>query len=170
MEINLTDIIGKNERFSCLESLESLLCGVALDSPVDAIITARQKNEEDYTLSGSISGSVTTACDRCGKEISLAVDREFQYRICIGGQSECGAEYQCSNEDCETLYLTEAAIDSETIIAEQFVLAIPVQRLCDDLCKGLCKECGNDLNKKMCMCGEGNPNSPFAILKKLQQK
>ena len=170
MKINLTDIIGKNEQFSCLESLDSLLYGVALDSPVDAIVIASQKDDENYTLSGTIRGAVITACDRCGREISIDFEREFQYIVCIGSQPECSAEYQCSNEDCEILYLAEAAIDSETIIAEQFVLAIPVQRLCNDLCKGLCKECGVDLNKKVCMCGEDNSNSPFAILKKLQQK
>ncbi len=170
MKINFKDIVGKNEQFSCLESLDSLLCGVTLGGPVDATITARHKDEGNYTLSGTVSGSFATACDRCGKEVSLTVERAFQYIICIGRQPERGAEYQCSNEDCETLYLAEAAIDIETIIAEQFVLAIPVQRLCNDLCKGLCKECGIDLNKKVCMCKEGNSNSPFAILKKLQQK
>ncbi len=170
MKINLTDIVGRNEQFSRLESLGSLICGITLDSPVDVIITAKQKDKDNYTLSGVISGSVTTDCDRCGIEFVLTVEREFQYIICIGRQPEYGAEYQCSNEDCEKLYLAEAAIDSETIIAEQFVLAIPVQRLCKHLCKGICKECGTDLNVKVCTCGESNSNSPFAILKKLQQK
>ncbi len=170
MKMNLADIVGKSEQFSCFESLHSLLYDATLDSPVDVVLTVRQKNEESYTLSGTINGSVTTACDRCGKVMPLGISREFEYALRIGTQPEFNAEYQCSNEDCETLYLAEAAIDSDKIIAEQFLLAIPVQRLCVESCRGLCNECGINLNKKKCQCGESNSNSPFAILKNLQQK
>jgi len=170
VKINLTDIVGKNKQFNYLKSLDSLLDAATLDRPVDAILTVRQKDEANYTLSGSINASVTTACDRCGRIISLCVSREFQYILCVGMQPEPNAEYQCSNEDCETLYIAEAAIDSDTIIAEQLLLAVPVQRLCEKSCKGLCRKCGINLNVKKCICGEVNSNSPFAILKKLQQK
>jgi uncharacterized protein len=83
---------------------------------------------------------------------------------------ELAAEYQCSDKDLETLYLTEASVESKDIVSEQLLLALPAHRLCKTGCKGLCKRCGVDLNNEKCQCEENNTNSPFAILKTLQKK
>ena len=170
MKILLTDIVGKSERYSFVELLDSPLYDFRLEGPVDASLLVRQQSEGKYLLSGVIQASATAKCDRCGKEVYLPIEKDFQYILRIGEAPEGDAEHQCSNEDCETLHLDEAAIDSEAIVAEQLLLAIPVQRLCDESCKGLCRKCGIDLNEKKCKCGESNSNSPFAILKTLQQK
>lgn len=170
MKILLTDIVGKSEQYSFVELLDSLLYDFRLEGPVEASLLVRQKSEEIYALSGTLQASATAKCDRCGKEVPFFIDKGFQYTLRIGKEPEDDAEHECSDEDCETLHLDEAAIDSEAIVAEQLLLAIPVQRLCDDSCKGLCRECGINLNKKKCKCGESNSNSPFAILKTLQQK
>jgi len=170
MKILLTEIVGKCGQFSCSESFDSSLYDFEMQGPAKAGLAVRQQNEDTYTLSGTLQASLKTACDRCGKEIPLSVSREFRYVLHIGEEPECTAEHQCSDTDCETLYLDEAALDSKTIIAEQLLLAVPQQRLCDKTCKGLCKECGCNLNKKKCQCGESNANSPFAILKTLQKK
>jgi len=170
MKILLTEIAGKCGQFNCSESFDSSLYDFEMQSPVEVELVIRQQNEDTYTLSGKLQASLKTACDRCGKDIPLSIDREFQYLLSMGEEPECTVEHQCSDEDCEKLYLEEAAIDSKQIISEQLLLAFPLQRLCDQACKGLCKECGCNLNKKKCQCGESNANSPFAILKTLQQK
>lgn len=168
MKILLNDSVGKSEHYSCLESLDSALGDFSLDCPVDAKLLVRQQSDNVYKLSGNLQVSITSSCDRCCKEIPIHVDREFCYVLRIGQEPENTSEYQCSEEDFETLYLTEAAIDSNALIVEQLLLAIPLQRLCEESCKGLCKECGINLNIMKCQCGEINPNSPFAILKTLK--
>ena len=170
MKILLTEIAGKCGQFSCSESFDSSLYDFEMQSVAKAELLIRQQNEELYTLSGTLQASLETACDRCGREIPLSVNREFRYVLRIGLEPECTVEHQCSDEVCETPYLAQAALESKTIIAEQLLLAVPQQRLCDRACKGLCKECGCNLNKKKCQCGESNANSPFAILKTLQKK
>ena len=170
MKILLTDIVGKNEQYSLVELPDSPLYDFRLEGPVEAKLLVKQQSEVKYLLSGALQASATAKCDRCGKEVVLAIDKEFRYTLRIGEESEGDAEHQCSDEDCETLHLEEAAIEGEEIITEQLLLAIPVQRLCEKSCKGLCRDCGIDLNVKKCKCGESNSNSPFAILKTLQQK
>jgi len=168
VKILLTDIVGKREQYSLVELLDSPLYDFRLEGPVEASLLVRQQSEGKYLLSGALQVSATTKCDRCG---NLFLDKDFRYILRVGEEElEGDAEHQCSDEDCETLHLDDAAIDSETIVTEQLLLAIPVQRLCDDSCKGLCRECGIDLNEKKCKCEESNSNSPFAILKTLQQK
>ncbi len=170
MKILLADIVGKREQYDFVELIDSRLHDFRLEGPVKAGLLARQQSKKVYTLSGWLQASAKVECDRCAKSISLRIDRDFRYVIDLSEEPESDAEHQCSDEECEVLHLEEAAIDSEVIVAEQLALAIPVQRLCDDSCKGLCRECGINLNEKKCKCGESNSNSPFAILKTLQQK
>ena len=43
-------------------------------------------------------------------------------------------------------------IDLSPIIREEGILAIPIQALCSHDCKGLCSECGQNLNQGACNC------------------
>jgi len=38
------------------------------------------------------------------------------------------------------------------MVREQFVLAVPMKRLCRDECKGLCIRCGINKNRESCDC------------------
>ena len=41
-------------------------------------------------------------------------------------------------------------IDLEPLIREYLTLEIPIQPLCKPDCKGLCVECGENLNERLC--------------------
>ncbi len=135
---------------------------------VDVGLSVVQRSREKYILSGRLKTTLATHCDRCGDGVELPVDALFTYVLQIGEEPLRATEYQCSDEDCETLYLDAAAIDCEALVREQLSLALPVQNLCDKSCKGLCVRCGVNLNKEKCQCGEENEDSPFAILKTLK--
>ena len=169
MKILLSDLVGKTESFSC-ESCDSLLDDSRLLNPVQAKLRVNSPGRDKFLLSGSIEASLSSCCDRCSKDIAIRLDRNFKYTLIVGPEPELEAEHQCSDEECQTLYLDEAAIETDTILAEQLLLAMPIQRLCDTACKGLCQECGINLNEETCDCGEYNADSPFAVLKALQKE
>lgn len=41
------------------------------------------------------------------------------------------------------------------IIREQLILQIPMRSLCSENCKGLCVECGENVNEQKCICKNG---------------
>ncbi len=170
MKILLTDIIEKGDVFTFLETVDSFYDGCEIQISVQNSIKVIQQKRNMYTLAGVLKAPVVSRCDRCGKKIRIELDRHYEYILQVGEAPEFADEYQCSDEDCETLYLAEASIESKEIISEQLMLALPVHRLCDTGCKGLCKACGVDLNIEKCQCEEDNTNSPFAILRTLQKK
>ncbi len=43
-------------------------------------------------------------------------------------------------------------IDLAPLVREEGILAIPMQALCRPECKGLCSQCGQNLNEKTCDC------------------
>lgn len=170
MKILLTDIVEKEEPFLCEMVFDFSDDTFALKTPVEARLLVSQQSEKQFTLAGNLRAELVFACDRCGKQMQVDLARGFEYILRIEEEPEHSTDYQCSDEDCETLFLNDESIEIKEILAEQLLLAVPVQRLCDEACKGLCQECGVNLNKKKCQCGETNTNSPFAILKTLQQK
>jgi uncharacterized protein len=170
MEICLAGIARKKQSFNLLETIDIVGGGFDLKSPVEAVFKFSQQAENVYTMFGSMNTLVETACNRCGKLISIALDQHFEYVLRVEEEPVYSDDYQCSDEECDTLFLTEASLDSNEILREQILLAVPLRQLCDYSCKGLCKKCGINLNDNKCQCGEINENSPFAILKTLQKK
>ena len=58
-------------------------------------------------------------------------------------------------------------IDLKEAVREQILLNMPNKVLCKDDCLGLCPDCGINLNKESCDCGENKINPKFAALSKL---
>ena len=48
--------------------------------------------------------------------------------------------------------LPRRELDLGELMREQFVLALPMKPLCREACKGLCPQCGTNLNKATCDC------------------
>ena len=165
----LADLVGKTTQLSC-ESCELPQDEGELQSAPQAHLQLQAKGKNKYLLSGTLRAVVSSRCDRCGTSITMRLERGFEYTLVVGPEPDCGADYQCSEEDCQALYLKEAAIDPEVLLAEQLILAIPLQRLCSETCEGLCPECGININEDTCQCGGVQKDSPFAVLRSLQQK
>ena len=62
---------------------------------------------------------------------------------------------------------TMPMLDLAAVCWEEFVLALPVNPLCKTDCKGLCPQCGTNLNNGTCGCipDEGDPR--LAVLRGL---
>jgi uncharacterized protein len=61
-------------------------------------------------------------------------------------------EREVADDDLSTAYFHDNAIDLEDLMREQFLLALPMKPLCSDACKGLCPQCGANLNTNPCNC------------------
>jgi len=168
MEILLVDVIAKKNSVSVKESIHFSDVALVLDAEINGKFRISQQQEDLFSLDGTLRATVSTICDRCGAEMEFEVEQNYFYQLRIGAPPQVGSEYHCTDDDCEVLYLSEAVIDSETILREQLLLALPTSCLCVESCQGLCDRCGINLNEKKCKCREINENSPFAILKKLQ--
>ena len=55
-------------------------------------------------------------------------------------------------DDLETSYYRDDQIDLNELLREQFYLALPMKPLCLEDCRGLCSQCGTNLNAGACGC------------------
>lgn len=167
MKILLTDSIARDRKYHLNESFHLSDAG-ELTAEMQAHFSVKQAEENVYSLSGSLQAHGVTSCDRCGSRAEFDVRQDFFYQLRVEEEPEMVADYNCGDEDSEVVYLVEAVVESNEILSEQLVLALPAHRYCVAECKGLCDRCGVNLNEESCKCREINENSPFAILKKLQ--
>ena len=122
-------------------------------------------------LSGQLSVEVEIPCGRCLAPSLYTLETSFSH-------SYVDALPQVSGEDGEELELSAEEmglelIDGETIdlteeIQQQVVLLVPAHPLCSEGCKGLCFECGVDLNHEKCQCADKKVGMHFAGLKDLK--
>jgi uncharacterized protein len=109
---------------------------------------------------GTFRGHLRIACSRCVGPVRLDLDE--QLRVTFMPPSEMPAEddsgtegdegVEVAEEDLDVFPFDGERIDLEPLLREQFVLAVPFAPLCAETCKGLCPQCGIDLNTGTCAC------------------
>jgi len=127
---------------------------------------------ELYEVQGTFSASVRLACSRCLKDFATTLAGEFEltYTKEVPGLMDVldEQEIELKFEEIGLLYFKGEEIHLHQGIQEQVVMAFPLQPLCHENCKGLCLQCGTDLNRGDCGCARGSGANPFAVLKNLK--
>ena len=149
--------------FSCAVDLSDLQYGAShpVTEPVEASGTVRN-TAGVLVMSGSIKTCLHGVCDRCAAEFS----REVEYPIQAVLVEELANE---ENEDEWVFPLEGESADLQDIVRTVFVLNMESKLLCKPDCKGLCCQCGKNLNDGPCSC-QKEPGPRFAALRQLLNK
>lgn len=114
-----------------------------------------------YILEGDLSSLTVQQCCRCLTPVEIPFEVKILEQFCRNG---AGA----SDEDCFQFFGDEIPIDEA--LRENIILNLPVKPLCSIDCKGLCPQCGADLNKRPCNCRADEIDPRLAALKGLISK
>ena len=166
MRLGLAQIMdrpGAVVPFSCSVDLSDLQYGAShpVTEPVEASGTVRN-TAGVLVMSGSIKTCLHGVCDRCAAEFS----REVEYPIQAVLVEELANE---ENEDEWVFPLEGESADLQDIVRTVFVLNMESKLLCKPDCKGLCCQCGKNLNDGPCSCQKA-PDPRFAALRQLLNK
>lgn len=116
------------------------------------------RTQQGLVVQGDFSGDTTLECVRCLKDFSHHLKWEFTELYAFNNKSVSESGLMLSED---------AQIDLAPILREYALLEVPIKPLHDPDCKGLCIECGQDLNVKDCGHNQQEDDSPFSVLKKL---
>ena len=129
--------------FNPTESIDD--CDLLSDVHVTGDVTY---GGNEFLLSGRLTAMAKLPCGRCltpvEQEIALEFAEEFD-------------ETDFSEED--------ASLDLMDIATQLWVTSIPMRSLCRDECKGLCPQCGKDLNEGDCDCPTVSVDPRLEVLK-----
>jgi uncharacterized protein len=125
---------------------------------------------QDIRVVGSFSGSFGLACSRCLEPVKEKVAEDFDllYRPLMAGKQ--GEEVSINEAETEIGFYKGDGLALEDVIKEQVLLALPVKPLCQEACKGLCPQCGQNLNAGTCKCETKMQDPRWAALEGLRDQ
>lgn len=109
----------------------------------------RRTGDDEYFWDGRLRGSVLVGCRRCLADVPAVVDERVKALFTAD---------EAALEDPEAYPLAPSArqIDLAGPVREELVLNTPGFALCREDCRGLCPQCGADLNTERCTCAARN--------------
>jgi uncharacterized protein len=121
-----------------------------------------------FFLRAKLSYEQTLSCNRCLKPIVEPTREDVELMIRVEHGPEAESEHALHEKDLGDLYITEKVLETDPILIEQLQLNVPMKPLCRPDCKGLCPECGADLNEGACSCGDAKMDPRWASLAALK--
>lgn len=139
-------------------------CSIAGNIQGDMTVT---REYENIRVSGRITAPLALACSRCLADYPSFVDTTFTIFFRKGEVITSSDEDELELGEMDLLSSTYSGdeIDLTHEIEEQVAMEIPLKPLCSDSCKGLCHECGVDLNTSSCSCNKEPVTLTFSALK-----
>ena len=140
-------------------------------SPVALWFDVDRQETGRYRVAGRLTGEIELACSRCLEPFRLPVAADFDLRyvphVENTGHGE-NDEKEVEEDDLSTAFYENDAIDLGQLIMEQLQLALPMKPLCREDCRGLCPNCGTNLNTGRCDCDVKWEDPRLAALKAIK--
>lgn len=94
------------------------------------------------TISGNVIGTIEVRCSRCLKNFSQSINLDFTEEF----------TNNLNKEDDSITLVEDDIIDIVEVVVNNVISTLPIKKLCREDCKGLCHQCGVDLNVHSCTC------------------
>jgi uncharacterized protein len=123
---------------------------------------ASEGNSLRLNLHAELPGNFN--CDRCGDSFKLQhrCEGEFFFAFDEGGGSGAEREFAIIPKGAVSLDISQE-------IRDMVMLSIPTKILCSDSCRGLCLQCGINLNDQQCVCEPETGDPRWEALQKLKK-
>lgn len=130
---------------------------------VEATVRASYAGTGEVVARGKVAGTLVQECRRCLER----VDTEFEEELTMvfvddADEDEDGGAYALEPVG-ETLDLSSA-------VREEIVLAVNPFVVCKPECRGLCPQCGQNLNEGSCDCTQEESDPRWAALRELKSE
>jgi uncharacterized protein len=128
------------------------------------------KDKDKFRLVGTLRTELELPCSRCLEPFRMPIDLEFDQRYLPQSEASPEEESEVEEDDLETSFYRDDQIDLDGLVREQFYLALPMKPLCREDCRGLCPQCGTNLNTGTCNCAAAWEDPRLAPLKALTRE
>ena len=106
-------------------------------------------------LNAEVKVNLEIICSRCLDTFIYPIDIDIEERFTTNSKSE----------DEEAIVVIDDVLDITEIVETSIISTLPIKRVCKDDCKGLCQECGCNLNFNTCSCNKEDVDIRFEALK-----
>ena len=166
MFVNLTDVFTNEGRTVTMQvdtDLVEVIIGretfpIKDKTPINLTFTNIGKGK--VRITGDAKITLGMNCDRCLKPvdetIELAIDREVYAPDRIA---------DVPDEIVDQDFIDGCQMDLDDFLNIEIVINLPTKVLCKPDCRGICRQCGTDLNTGICDCDTFIPDPRMALIK-----
>ncbi|EHI98457.1 protein of unknown function DUF177 [Clostridium sp. DL-VIII] len=162
MKVQISDIISGKDRSKNIDYTFEIPVfnfeGDAIKSvgPCE-VIGVISSDSDILILNAKIKTNLEMTCSRCLDTFIYPIDIDIEERFTTNRDSE----------DDEAIVVMDDVLDITDIVENSIISTLPIKRVCKNDCKGLCQECGCNLNHASCSCQKENVDIRFEVLKGL---
>jgi uncharacterized protein len=109
-------------------------------------------SDGEVRIQGSYTVEMTAECDRCLGRARFPLEQSFDLYYRPASFIAREEEVEIGKEEAEIGFYEGGGLELKDILREQVLLSLPMQRVCSDLCKGICPVCGKNRNEIECGC------------------
>jgi uncharacterized protein len=107
---------------------------------------------EEVRVHGKVETTLETECDRCLARAAFPVAAKFDLFYKPVDPELSAEEVAIDEGEAEMGFYELPGLVLEDILREQLLLQLPMQRVCSEICKGICPVCGANRNEVECGC------------------
>ncbi len=163
---------GTSEKYD-IELSESISDDLILEKPIKLSLELIKMKDSIVALGHNLETAVTLDCNRCLIKFKEMIEADSFEREFLMNPKE--RDYDPSEHFL--IDSKDLTIDLSDMLRQEIILHFPINPVCSTRCKGLCPQCGSNLNnggkhKKDCQrknldADDGKTHRPFANLKDL---
>ncbi|MGH9340727.1 MAG: YceD family protein [Acidobacteriota bacterium] len=143
---------------------------IALRKPVRANFKV-SISDDQLRVSGNLQAELDLSCARCSEAFPYSVQKKLELEYWPDPNVEHeGEEIALSYPDLTIGFYRDEKLDLSAVVAEQIVLEVPMKTVCRPDCKGLCDQCGANLNEVECDCEREVQDPRLTALADLKKK
>lgn len=172
MEILVDDIPeeGKEIKLAAsIEDLDSTGEGIRLEEPL-TLKAFIGRSGDKVLIKGSLQALLRLECSRCLEEFICHIDEPFTVTFLPAQERPKESELELESDDLDVIFYTERTIDLSALIREQLLLAIPMNPVCTLSCRGLCPDCGKNLNEGRCYCSQSKGDARWSRSRRFEDE
>ncbi|KEH97944.1 YceD family protein [Clostridium massiliodielmoense] len=160
MHIDISDLLGKRVTEKkvdvSFEGKDIIFEGeeISFMEPVNIKGTFKL-TDRLVNFQGTLSTNLSLTCSRCLEKFNYPLEIEVNEEFSKQG----------NDKDNDIIIINSDRVDFEPIIETNIILSLPMKRLCSEDCKGLCLDCGTNLNHSKCDCKENDIDPRLAQLR-----
>ena len=98
-------------------------------------------------------------CDRCLKPVDEILHLDFEQEVFSPEVA------RPDSQDDDSSYMEDYQLNVEELVNTEITVNLPMKVLCKADCKGICRQCGKDLNMGSCECDAFVPDPRMAAIK-----
>ncbi|MEG1848573.1 MAG: DUF177 domain-containing protein [Lachnospiraceae bacterium] len=170
MLVNLTSVLtseGKTEQLQLNPELEEC---IHLSNPYRIVhkeplkLTLSNTGVGKAHIAGETSLVVMLHCDRCLTDVEYTFDLSFSREVISPDHDKITDTEDTDSIEEESNFMEGYELNVENLVSNELLINWPMKVLCREDCRGICIQCGKDLNTGTCDCDTFVPDPRMAAI------